>query len=155
MAKNEGKSGFNKNILLMVILVPLLVLVGVIAGYYILPTAGQSQELSAQEEKLEDEIVIPLDEFLVNLNPTSNKTSYVRMEISLATQHENGADIIPANLAKIRDTVIYTTNQQTKDTLFNESDGSLTLKDLLILDINEALGIEVISNIYVTDFIVQ
>lgn len=154
MASNQKKKGLNKNMLVMVLLVPLLVLVGVVAGYYILPSGDEGKEVSAEDEQVEEEVVIPLEEFLVNLNPASNTNHYVRMTVALGTTHERGEDIIPANLERIRDAIIYTTTRQTRDSLFDES-GRLVLKGELVEAINGSLGLEVISNLYVTEFVVQ
>lgn len=153
MASNQKKNGLNKNILLLVILVPLLVVVGMFAGYYILSPGDQGDGVKAEEE-LDEEAVVPFDEFLVNLNPSSNTNGYVRMTIALGTKHERGEEIIETNLEKIRDAVIYTTNRQTRDTLYDER-GRLVLKGTLVEEINEVLGLEVVSNVYVTEFIVQ
>lgn len=153
MASNQKKNGLNKNILLLVILVPLLVVVGMFAGYYILSPGDQGDGVKAEEELVE-EAVVPFDEFLVNLNPSSNTNDYVRMTIALGTKHERGEEIIETNLEKIRDAVIYTTNRQTRDTLYDER-GRLVLKETLVEEINEVLGLEVVSNVYATEFIVQ
>ncbi len=153
MAENQKKNGLNKNILLLVILVPLLVVLGMFAGYYILSPGDQEDGVKAEEE-LDEEAVVPFDEFLVNLNPSSNTNDYVRMTIALGTKHERGEEIIETNLEKIRDAVIYTTNRQTRDTLYDER-GRLVLKETLVEEINEVLGLEVVSNVYVTEFIVQ
>lgn len=153
MASNQKKNGLNKNILLLVILVPLLVVVGMFAGYYILSPGDQGDGVKAEEE-LDEEAVVPFEEFLVNLNPSSNTNDYVRMTIALGTKHERGEEIIETNLEKIRDAVIYTTNRQTRDTLYDEK-GGLVLKGTLVEEINEVLGLEVVSNVYVTEFIVQ
>lgn len=153
MASNQKKNGLNKNILLLVILVPLLVVLGMFAGYYILSPGDQGDGVK-EEEELDEEAVVPFDEFLVNLNPSSNTNDYVRMTIALGTKHERGEEIIETNLEKIRDAVIYTTNRQTRDTLYDER-GRLVLKETLVEEINEVLGLEVVSNVYVTEFIVQ
>lgn len=153
MAENQKKNGLNKNILLLVILVPLLVVLGMFAGYYILSPGDQGDGVK-EEEELDEEAVVPFDEFLVNLNPSSNTNDYVRMTIALGTKHERGEEIFETNLEKIRDAVIYTTNRQTRDTLYDER-GRLVLKETLVEEINEVLGLEVVSNVYVTEFIVQ
>ena len=153
MAENQKKNGLNKNILLLVILVLLLVVLGMFAGYYILSPGDQGDGVK-EEEELVEEAVVPFDEFLVNLNPSSNTNDYVRMTIALGTKHERGEEIFETNLEKIRDAVIYTTNRQTRDTLYDER-GRLVLKGTLVEEINEVLGLEVVSNVYVTEFIVQ
>lgn len=153
MAANQKKKGFNKNVLLVLLLAPVLVLVGMVAGYYVL-SLGNNGDGARAEQQLEEEVVVPMEEFLVNLNPSSNTNDYIRMTIAMGTRHKEGEKILEANLARVRDTVIYTTNRQTKDSLFDDR-GRLVLKTILLEEINEALGMEIVSNLYVTEFIVQ
>lgn len=119
---------------MLVIAVPILVAIGVIAGNY-LANPEMSASGNEEEEKIE-EVTVPLEEFVLNLEPTNNVNRYVRMEISLSTIEENGVELIEGNLDKIRDSIINTVSRQTVGDIFDEEVGTSNLKDVLKESLN-------------------
>lgn len=150
---NKVRNGFNKNILMLIIAVPLLVAIGVIAGNYL-----ANPELMAsgneEDEKIE-EVTVPLEEFVLNLEPTNNVNRYVRMEISLSTTEENGVELIEGSLDKIRDSIINTVSRQTVGDIFDEEVGTSNLKDVLKESLNTEFEEELIHQVYITNVVVQ
>lgn len=146
---------FNRNVLLLIIAVPLLVAIGVIAGSYF--TGGSPQIVNGNNEDSQEieEVTIPLDEFVLNLEPTSNVNRYVRMEISLSTTHEDGVTEINENLEKIRDKIIHTMSKQTAEAIFDDENGTFVLKDLLKKSINDVFDEELINEVYITNIVMQ
>lgn len=148
----KEKKGFNKYIALIVIAVPLLVACGVIAGNYL---ANPDATKASEEEVAIEEVTVPLDEFILNLEPTNNVNRYVRLEISLSTIDENGVEILEGSLHKIRDSIINTVSRQTVADIFDEEVGTSQLKDLLKETLNTELELEIVHQVYITNVVVQ
>lgn len=155
--ENKGKvkkKGFNKKFLLLILAVPVLVALGVVIGGYI------SSQGSAGAEKIKEEVVLPektvtLDEFLLNLEPSGNINRYIRLELSLSTTKENGVLKIEENMDKIRDVIIYKISRESVETIFEDEEKSFTLKYELRDDINDALGEDLIHQIYIANIVIQ
>lgn len=152
---NEKNKGFNKNILLGILVIPILVAVGVIIGGYYVKDNAQIVSGSEEREEVFEEVSVPLEEFVLNLEPTNNINRYIRFEVSLSSTKEDGEEIINSNLNKIRDEIIYTVSRQSVEDIFDDESGTIMLKDVLKKSINEALDDEVIHEVYITNIIVQ
>lgn len=154
MAKIKEKKTLNKN-MLMILAIPLLVAIGVIAGSYFMP--GNKAIVSGNEtqEKEIPEVTVPLDEFLLNLEPSNNVNHYIRLEVSLSSKKEDGEAIIKGNLDKIRDILIYRVSRLTVDDVYNDESGTQKLKEVLKTAINEEFGESLIHDVYVTNIVVQ
>lgn len=152
---NEKNKGFNKNILLGILVIPILVAVGVIIGGYYVKDNAQIVSGSEEREEVFEEVSVPLEEFVLNLEPTNNINRYIRFEVSLSSIKEDGEEIINSNLNKIRDEIIYTVSRQSVEDIFDDESGTIMLKDVLKKSINEALDDEVIHEVYITNIIVQ
>lgn len=152
---NEKNKGFNKNILLSILAIPILVAVGVIIGGYYIKDNAQMVSGSEEREEAFEEVSVPLEEFVLNLEPTSNINHYIRFEVSLSSTKENGEEIINSNLNKIRDEIIRTVSSQSVDEIFDDESGTILLKDLLKQAINETLEDDVIYEVYITNIVVQ
>lgn len=152
---NEKNKGFNKNILLSILAIPILVAVGVIIGGYYIKDNAQMVSGSEEREEAFEEVSVPLEEFVLNLEPTSNINHYIRFEVSLSSTKENGEEIINSNLNKIRDEIIRTVSSQSVEEIFDDESGTILLKDLLKQAINETLEDDVIYEVYITNIVVQ
>lgn len=152
---NEKNKGFNKNILLGILVIPILVAVGVIIGGYYVKDNAQIVSGSEEREEVFEEVSVPLEEFVLNLEPTNNINRYIRFEVSLSSTKEDGEEIINSNLNKIRDEIIYTVSRQSVEDIFDDESGTIMLKNVLKKSINEALDDEVIHEVYITNIIVQ
>ncbi|WP_028273851.1 flagellar basal body-associated FliL family protein [Atopococcus tabaci] len=153
--KKENSNGVNKNILLAVILIPVLVAVGVVAGYYFTSAdqAGGESVFAKEEEK--EAITVPLEEFLVNMKSSSGSMNYVRMEITLSGTSEEFEETVNANLAKVRDAVIHNMYLRTSDSIFEETEGMTALKNTLKDRINDTLGDDFVNEVYITNIVMQ
>lgn len=151
----KEKKKINKNTILIFVSVPILVVIGVIAGNYFAHSDTQLIGSSeAQTEQIEEETVL-LDEFILNLEPGNNTGRFVRMEVSLSTVQEDGVATIETNLDKIRDAIIHTMSTQTIEQLFNDENGTLALKNLLKTSINDNLDADVIYDVYIRNIVMQ
>ena len=155
MSKEKRRIGFNKNFLLILIAVPLLVAIGVIAGNYF--TKSNTPIVSGNEVVEEDfpEVTVPLEEFVLNLEPMNNINRYIRLEVSLSSKKEDGDTTINENLDKIRDIIIRTVGRQSVDVIFDEEKGTTNFKDVLRNAINTEFEEDLIFQVYITNIVVQ
>lgn len=154
MKKVRKSFNINKNVLLLVIAVPLLVAIGVIAGSFV--TNPDTMMASNNEEPEEvEEVSVALEEFVLNLEPTNNVNRYVRMEISLSTTQEGGLELLEGSLDKIRDSIINTVSRQTVNDIFDEEVGTSNLKDVLKESLNAEFEDELVHQVYITNVVVQ
>lgn len=153
MKPENKKQGINKGMIVAMIFIPILVAIGVVAGYYFTSAEQNPDETVQAEEK--EEITVPLEEFLVNMNSDAGRIRYVRLEMSLSSHEENIQEVIDVNLAKVRDAVIYTLYTQSSESVFEEKEGSFTLKNELKNRINETLGDELVHEVYITNIVMQ
>lgn len=151
---NKDKKGFNKNILLIVLAVPILVAIGVIAGTYLVKDPQVVSGNETEEETFE-EISVPLEEFVLNLEPTDKASYYIRLELSLSSTKEDGEEIINSSLDKIRDVIIHTVSRHSIEEIFDEETGIITLKESLKTALNNAFEDEVIHEVYITNIVMQ
>lgn len=153
MKNKKEKKGINSN-LLMIISIPVLVAIGVLAGSYM--TGADTPIVSGHEiEEAAPEETVALEEFLLNLEPTNNRNNYIRLEVSLSSTQENGAEKITTNLDKIRDSIIHTVSRLTVDDVYNEEAGTTRLKDILKQSLNELFEDSTIHEVYITNVVVQ
>lgn len=153
MKNNKEKKGISSN-LLLIIAIPILVAVGVLAGSYI--TGSNTPAVSGNEiEETVPETTVALDDFLLNLEPTSTGRNYIRLEVSLSSTQEGGAEKITTNLDKIRDSIIHTVSRLTVEDVYNEEAGTTRLKEVLKKSLNELFEDSTIHEVYITNIVVQ
>ncbi len=148
------KKGFDKKFLLLLLAVPILVALGVVVGGYISSQTAE-KEVVVEKEVLLPEMTVTLDEFLLNLEPSGNINRYIRLELSLSTTKKNGVKEIEENIDKIRDVIIYKISRESVETIFEDEEKSFTLKYELRDDINNALGEDLIHQIYISNIVIQ
>lgn len=108
-----------------------------------------------EEEKIEY-IMVPYSEFLINLKPlAANDKSFLRMEFTFSVADADKETILLDSEAKIRDAIISLLRKKTSESIFAESDGTLTIKQELKEQINQMLGDTVIEDVFVTDMVMQ
>ena len=118
--------------------------------------SGKAAELlvSTKEEEKE-RIIVPSEEFLLNLTPTNLKNNFLKIEFSfLVTNAENEAKLTEEE-AMIRDAIITSLRKKTALTVFEEAEGELVIKEELRTQINQILGAEIVEEIFVTNIVMQ
>lgn len=152
-AKSKEKE--KKNWLMPVILIVSALIIGGIVSFSI--TSGKVQAFVqglGEEEPVET--TVPLEEFLINLSPAkAEKGQYLKIELSVYSLEKDAQVVIDKNIPQIRDAVISVLRTKTSDTVFQEEEGSLVLKKELISRINETLGEPVVSDVFITNIIMQ
>lgn len=110
---------------------------------------------SDKEEEIEY-IMVPYSEFLINLKPLAhNDKSFVRVEFTFSVVDEEKETLLLDGEAKIRDAIISLLRKKTSETVFEESNGQLLIKQEVKDHINQMLGDTVIEEVFVTDMVMQ
>ena len=153
MNNKKERKGINRNFL-MIIAIPILVAIGVLAGSY-LDGSTSNVRGDGMEEAAVPEVTVPLDEFLLNLEPANNNNNYVRLEVSLSSIRKDGEQMINDNLDKIRDSIIHTVSRMSIEDVYHEERGTGKLKSTLKETLNDLFADPIIHDVYITNIIVQ
>lgn len=120
-------------------------------------TSGQAAEIwAAREEKPEKRIIVPYSEFLINLKPeTALEDSFLRVELSFSVASEENEQLLSAQEAKIRDSIITVLRGKTRETIYSETDGNLVIKEEIKNKVNQLLNDSVVKEVYITNIVMQ
>lgn len=155
--KSEGaKTTDGKNKLLLVVIILVAILIGAVVSFGF--TSGKANDIMSDFSKEEVvEVTVPLEEFLINLNSgDAAKKNFLKIELSLHSTSEGADELLNANIAQIRDTIISVLRKKTVDTVFEEEETSnLKIKKELIEAINTKLDTDVVNDIYITNIVTQ
>jgi flagellar FliL protein len=165
--KDEAKESAEKpNSMLKWIIMGVLVVVlagGGFAGWRIFFSADPAAEGEAQavEYSAADQtavakgIICPLESFIVNLmDPSGHGKRYLKTTINLEVDDEEDQMLVKDNEAQLRDTILLLLSSQTYKEI-SSLEGKLTLKQALLVSINQLLGGNKIRRLYFTEFVVQ
>ncbi len=156
------------NLIVLLPIVAILAIAGSIVGTiitnkFITPPVANGQGIEAQgieaqgsAKITEDQVITPMDEFLVNLaQGDKEKPEYIRITLSLLTGGEKDSAEITQNVAVIRDSIVNTLRQKSSTDILSGAEGVANLKTQLRDSINEAYGKSIIVEVFVTDFVIQ
>ena len=153
-AQLPKKKNVPKLILIAVILVALMIGGGTIGS---LITTGKAKEwLTSFNKKEVESILIPQEEFLVNLKSNDGSLNdFLKIEMSVETTGEENGTILTEKAAIVRDAIISVLRNKSAANIFDESEGVLVIKQEIISKINQSLGSEVASDLYITNIVMQ
>ncbi|MBF0565294.1 MAG: flagellar basal body-associated FliL family protein [Nitrospirae bacterium] len=116
--------------------------------------ARQEEAAPKRETKKETDappVLIPMDSFLVNLaEPGRFMKLSIQIEIADKKKEEEIKELFPI----MRDAVILLLSSKSGDSVTGP-DGKLQLKEEMLLRMNQAVGKDIVKNIYFTDFVIQ
>jgi flagellar FliL protein len=153
-AQLPRKQSIPRLILIAVILVILMIGGGTIGS---LITTGLGKELITSFNKKEVEsILVPQEEFVVNLKSNDgNLDDFLKIEMSIETIDAEHETILTEKAAIVRDAIISVLRNKSTANIFDESEGVLVIKQEIISKINQSLGSEVASDLYITNIVMQ
>lgn len=151
MAK-EGGNKKPKKLTIILIIASILVALGVVAVVFI-TSGGKLSEVAAKFET-EQEYVVKMEDFVVNLSPAGQTNSYLKTQISLVYTDKKKGKIITEKSSQIRDVIIKDLMGYSADELL-KSGGLESVKGKLKSDINKTLDGEVVTGIYFANFLIQ
>lgn len=153
------------NLIVLLPIVAILAIAGSIVGTiitnkFIAPpvavASAQGTDAQGSAKITEDQVITPMDEFLVNLaKGDKEKPEYIRITLSLLTGGEKDSAEITQNVAVIRDSIVNTLRQKSSTDILSGAEGVANLKTQLRDSINEAYGKSIIVEVFITDFVIQ
>lgn len=153
-AQLPKKQNVPRLILIAVILVALMIGGGTIGS---LITSGKAKEwITSFNKKEVESILVPQEEFLVNLKSNDGSLDdFLKIEMSVETTDEENETILTEKAAIVRDAIISVLRNKSTANIFAESEGVLVIKQEIISKINQSLGSEVASDLYITNIVMQ
>lgn len=147
MAQNDSTN--RRGRLFLLILIPIVLLIGGGATYLVLTSEDGFLSIGGVQEP--EEVHIPLEEFLVNIEGNS----LVRMEMTVSSYDENAEERIGEEIAKVRDAVIHVLSNRPASDFYEEEEGEFILKHEIKDRINQSLGEEVVDDVFITNILMQ
>jgi flagellar FliL protein len=119
--------------------------------------AAATQETEVKEAggheagKPSDTFMVPLEPFVVNL---TDEGRFMKLTVQLEVKGRLNEPKIKEKMPVIRDGIIILLSGKSIESITG-SEGKLQLKDEMVIRANQALGQEIVKNIYFTEFVVQ
>jgi flagellar protein FliL len=148
----EGGNKKSKKLAIILIAVSVVVAIGAISVVF-MTKGGNLTALAANFQK-DEEYVLQMDSFVVNLSKADQTNEYLKVQLSLVYTDKKKADILALKSSQIRDVIIKDLMEYTSEQLLMEG-GLDNAKEKLKADINKELGEEVVTGICITDFLIQ
>ncbi|MFR4286222.1 MAG: flagellar basal body-associated protein FliL [Enterococcus italicus] len=164
MVANETKPKKETKLsILLIVIVAVLAIGGsvggtVIANQFLVTknTAGTKESTTSSEKISEDEVIVAMDEFLVNLaQGKSNTKQYIRVKMSLLTNNETDSEKLTKNIAVARDSVVNILRQKKSEDILSAADSVSNLKKQLKEAINTEYGTNIVKEVFITDLVIQ
>lgn len=149
-AKTKEKRS-NKLIIILLIFTLLIVLSAGGFFAYLFFFSGSGASNTTFFNKTAKEKTYQLDEFVVNL--ADEKTTYLKLTIALGYEEKKLDKELPEKVAAIRDTI--NSALRSKTSIDFSGNGTETVKKELLDTINKKLSKGKITNIYLSDIIIQ
>jgi flagellar FliL protein len=148
--KEVKKVSKKKLLLFLVIGLVIVVLAGSVIA--VLSTFKGGKE-KGKEKNPKETVIYSMEPIVVNLfDPTGKR--YLQIRLAFELKDKKMEEEIKINDPKIRDVIISTLSTKTPEDVLQPEAKDL-IKNELLQKINSALGEEAISNIYITQYIVE
>ncbi len=166
--EGEKKSGKLPLKWIILAIVLLLLIGGGVAGWFIYsskssPAAIENTEVPSEEaetgqnkESKDDSITghsFPFESFVVNLNDRGGKR-YLKVKIELEIAPGGNHDELKAKTAQLRDIILLLLSSKLLEDL-QGIDGKISLRNELIMRINQVMKTTKVRNLYFTEFVIQ
>jgi flagellar FliL protein len=148
--KEVKKVSKKKLLLFLVIGLVIVVLAGSVIAVFSTFKGGKGKE---KERSPKETVIYSMEPIVVNLfDPTGKR--YIQIRLALELKDKKMEEKIKINEPKIKDVIISTLSTKTPEDVLQPEAKDL-IKTELLQKINSALGEEAISNIYITQYIVE
>jgi len=150
--KEVKKVSKKKLLLFLVIGLVIVVLAGSVIAVFSTFKGGKGKE-KEKERSPKETVIYSMEPIVVNLfDPTGKR--YIQIRLALELKDKKMEEEIKINEPKIKDVIISTLSTKTPEDVLQPEAKDL-IKTELLQKINSALGEEAISNIYITQYIVE
>jgi flagellar FliL protein len=148
--KEVKKVSKKKLLLFLVIGLVIVILAGSVIAVFSTFKGGKGKE---KERSPKETVIYSMEPIVVNLfDPTGKR--YLQIRLAFELKDKKMEEEIKINDPKIRDVIISTLSTKTPEDVLQPEAKDL-IKNELLQKINSALGEEAISNIYITQYIVE
>ena len=137
----------------ILIFVIVAVLVAVAGGGFAYMKFGKAKSGSAKVKVEEPKMLVPLDEFILNL-ADSQEARYLKVQITLEMQVEKEEKTLEEEKPRLRDAIISVLSQKYYRQLLSAK-GKEQLKENIRVACNRTLGREAVTEVLFTDFAMQ
>jgi flagellar protein FliL len=165
--KEEQDKGGKKKLIVIIAVTLILLMAGGGGGYYFLILKPQKEEMKRKQEEdskaasliravpEESKIgpMVEIKEFVVNIIGT-DAAHYVKASLSLELDKDSTMEEVTKRMPQIRDAILLLIGNKTFEEL-QDIQGKNQVKAELKSKINSFLKTGKVSNIYLTDFVVQ
>ena len=163
VAKEPKPKKENKLPILLVLIIAVLAIGGSVGGTLIANKFLSVKSTETAEQKdgtsskiSEDEAIVAMDEFLVNLAQGKAKNQqYIRIKISLLTRNSKDSENLTKNIAVARDSVVNILRQKKAEDILSAADSVNNLKKQLKEAINTEYGTDIVKEVFITDLVIQ
>jgi len=151
-AKGQPEPPKKKGKLLIIIIAAVVLLAGAGGAYFFL-TGKSTQQGKSSTPKESHGVNFALEPFVVNLMDQSG-TKYLKVSVQLELSDAKLTEQAKNRTPQIRDAIITLLTNKTSDELITP-EGKLLLKDEIKQRANQILGEGAVTNVYLTDFVMQ
>ncbi|MBF0487847.1 MAG: flagellar basal body-associated FliL family protein [Nitrospirae bacterium] len=110
-----------------------------------------AKDTGRKDKKPEEQILIPIEPLIVNL---TDKSRFMKISLQLEVGDKKHEELIKEKMPLLRDAIIMLLTSKSFEAI-SGSDGKMQLKDEVLARLNQALGKEIILNVYFTELMVQ
>ena len=148
--------------MVLVVAILLVLTIGLAGGFFMMwnkmSALSAQANAAANPEAQQDQVtalgpLYSLDTFIVNL-ADEGRSRYLRVTMDLELAGSADAAKINERLPQVRDSVLMILPAKRFDDIAS-SEGKVAVRDEIIARLNSLFGVEVITNIFFTEFVVQ
>ncbi|WP_353683472.1 flagellar basal body-associated protein FliL [Thermodesulfovibrio sp. 3907-1M] len=151
-SKEQPEKPKKKSKLPLIIIAALVLIAGAAAAYFFILGKGDQHTKSATSKESQG-VNFALEPFVVNLMDQGG-TKYLKVTVQLELSQAKLAEEAKSKTPQIRDAIITLLTNKTSDELITP-EGKLLLKDEIKQRVNQILGENTVTNVYLTDFVMQ
>ncbi len=152
----EEKEAVNKKkpnkLVLIIVVMSIMIMAGAVTIVF-MATDLKLSDVMAKFEKHE-EYTVQMENFVVNLETTAKKSTYLKTQISLLYTDDKAGKVLDQKTSQIRDVIIKSLMEYQSEELLVEG-GLSSAKVKLRDNINQTLGDDMVKDIFFTDFLIQ
>ncbi len=151
--KEQPEKSKKKGKLPLIIIIAAVILIATAAGAYFFLLGKGTQHTKSSTAKESKGVNFSLEPFVVNLMDQGG-TKYLKVTIQLELSDVKLTEQAKNKTPQIRDAIITLLTNKTSDELITP-EGKLILKDEIKQRVSQILGENTVTNVYLTDFVMQ
>lgn len=163
MAKEKAEDTPKKSKLPMLIIIIFVLIIGAVGGAFGVNKFMAKKEPQSAQAQSESKILaakpvmMALSPFTINLSKSEgdNTDHYIKISLSLAVTDDTAKTALKNKLPAVRDSVISILSQKKQSDILENGNNLLTMKNQIKNSINNAVGLQVVNDVYVTDMVLQ